>query len=264
MKMGKVTSIDIGELAAGYDDKRRIESTEFNRLLGWILHYGKVGGRVLEIGCGTGFYLVPLARRLPETRCYGIDITDAMLIQAKAKAKEKGRVNCFLAKADAHYLPFKEDGFDFVLMSQVLHYFQDLHRVAADVHRISISRNADPEFIINTSNLTQIAPDQALVNINSTNQLNVRPLPRIPDHTTSNRATPELHCLSFGHHLTSQSVFYYSTRVAFAIVRWYMTWMFGRSVPTCTNTILCNRTRLARPLEVMSCGKRAVFVEPGR
>lgn len=137
MKMNKLTSIDIGELAADYDDKRRMDPAELERLLDWILHYGKVTGRLLEIGCGTGFYLAPLARRLPEVHCCGIDITDAMLTQAKAKKKEKGLANYLLAKADAHHLPFKEDCFDFVLMSQVLHYFQDMPGVAADVHRVS-------------------------------------------------------------------------------------------------------------------------------
>jgi len=137
MKIDKVASIDLTELAAGYDAKRQMDPAEFERLLECIFHYGKVAGRVLEIGCGTGFYLVPLAQRLPGASCYGIDITDAMLTQAKAKAEEKGHGNCFLARADAHYLPFKEEAFDFVLMPQVLHFFQDLDRVAADVHRVS-------------------------------------------------------------------------------------------------------------------------------
>ena len=137
MEMDNVVSIDIAELAAGYDDKRRVEPSEFERLLDWICYYGRVAGRALEIGCGTGFYLVPLAQRLPEACLYGVDITDAMLTQAKVKAEKKGHSNCFLAKADAHYLPFKEGSFDFVLMSQVMHYFQDKCRVAADVHRVS-------------------------------------------------------------------------------------------------------------------------------
>ncbi len=137
MKMDTVPSVDIAELATSYDDKRRMDPVGFERLRGWIFHYGKVPGRVLEIGCGTGFYLVPLAKHLPGAHCYGIDITEAMLAQAKAKAKEKDSGNCLLAKADAHYLPFKEDCFNFVLMFQVLHYFQDMRRVAADVHRVS-------------------------------------------------------------------------------------------------------------------------------
>ena len=135
--MGKVVAIDIEGLAAGYDDKRRMDPAEFERLLGLILRYGGVGGRALEVGCGTGFYLVPLAQRLPQVQCYGIDPADAMLSQAKAKATEEGLDNCLLAKADAHSLPFRKGSFDFVLMSQVLHYFHDLRKVAREVHRAS-------------------------------------------------------------------------------------------------------------------------------
>ena len=137
MKIDRVAFTNIAQLAAGYDDKRRMDPAEFERLLEWISHYGKVTGQVLEVGCGTGFYLVPLAQRLPGAHYCGIDIADAMLTQASAKAKDKGLGNCLLAKADAHYLPFKEESFDFVLMSQVLHYFQNMPRVAAGVHRVS-------------------------------------------------------------------------------------------------------------------------------
>ncbi len=87
MKIDRVASIDIAKLAAGYDDKRRMDPTEFERLLEWISHYGKVTGQVLEVGCGTGFYLVPLAQRLPGAHYCGIDIADAMLTQASCQGK---------------------------------------------------------------------------------------------------------------------------------------------------------------------------------
>jgi SAM-dependent methyltransferase len=40
---------------------------------------------VLEIGCGSGYYLVPLAERLSRASFYGVDVTDAMLASAKGK-----------------------------------------------------------------------------------------------------------------------------------------------------------------------------------
>jgi len=57
-----VPSINIEKLAADYDRKRRMNPAEFKRLLALMLRYGKVRGKVLEIGCGTGFFLLPLAR----------------------------------------------------------------------------------------------------------------------------------------------------------------------------------------------------------
>jgi len=49
MKIDKVASIDLTELAAGYDAKRQMDPAEFERLLERIFYYGKVAGRILEI-----------------------------------------------------------------------------------------------------------------------------------------------------------------------------------------------------------------------
>ena len=135
----EVPSINIEELAADYDRKRRMDPAEFKRLLALMLRYGKVRGKVLEIGCGTGFFLLPLARRLTRVPCCGIDIAGALLAQAKARAREMGLDNCFLTRADARDLPLPAGSFDFVLMSQVWHYFPDRPRVAAEVSRVSKS-----------------------------------------------------------------------------------------------------------------------------
>jgi len=134
--MSRVPTLNISELAADYDEKRRMEPADFQRLLDLIFRYGRPGGQVLEIGCGTGFYLIPLAQRLSHARCYGIDVAPSMLTQAQAKLRNLGLDNCLLCQADAHRLPFRRQNFDFVLLSQVLHYFQDRSRVAWDISRL--------------------------------------------------------------------------------------------------------------------------------
>lgn len=60
------------------------------------------GGRVLELGCGTGRNLVLAARRYPQARCFGVDISDQMLETARAKVAKaglSGRIR--LAQGDA-------------------------------------------------------------------------------------------------------------------------------------------------------------------
>ncbi|MDH6232457.1 S-adenosylmethionine-diacylgycerolhomoserine-N-methyltransferase [Mesorhizobium soli] len=60
------------------------------------------GGSVLELGCGTGRNIVLAARRYPDARFYGLDISTEMLETAKAAiAREgiSGRVT--LARGDA-------------------------------------------------------------------------------------------------------------------------------------------------------------------
>jgi len=60
------------------------------------------GGKVLEIGCGTGRNLICAARRYPRARFYGVDISAAMLEQATASV-ERAEILApiALAKGDA-------------------------------------------------------------------------------------------------------------------------------------------------------------------
>ena len=151
--MSNLQSVDLSELALDYDAKRRMESQDFEKLLGYMLHYGKVEGDALEIGCGPGYYLAPLAQRLPKTRFYGVDITDAMLASAKDKMHQQALTNCSVAKGDAHYLPFVDHAFNFVLMSQVLHYFENLPMVIAEVYRVT---KAEARVLVVTSSHLQL------------------------------------------------------------------------------------------------------------
>ena len=58
--------------------------------------------RVLEIGCGTGRNLVAIARRYPQARCYGVDISQAMLATASASVARAGLApRIALAQGDA-------------------------------------------------------------------------------------------------------------------------------------------------------------------
>lgn len=48
------------------------------------------GGTVIEIGCGTGRNLVAAAKRWPDARYFGIDISEAMLETARASVEKAG------------------------------------------------------------------------------------------------------------------------------------------------------------------------------
>jgi S-adenosylmethionine-diacylgycerolhomoserine-N-methlytransferase len=60
------------------------------------------GARVLEIGCGTGRNLIMAARKYPDARCFGIDVSTEMLnsaTEAISRASLTARVS--VAHADA-------------------------------------------------------------------------------------------------------------------------------------------------------------------
>ena len=48
------------------------------------------GGTILEVGCGTGRNLILAARRYPDARLYGFDISKEMLVTARASIERAG------------------------------------------------------------------------------------------------------------------------------------------------------------------------------
>lgn len=61
-----------------------------------------VASTVLEVGCGTGRNLIAVARRHPDARLYGLDISEAMLEQARRNVAQAGLSHrIMLAQADA-------------------------------------------------------------------------------------------------------------------------------------------------------------------
>ena len=60
------------------------------------------GGTVLEIGCGTGRNLILAAKRYPQARFYGFDISSEMLKTARANIAAAGLSNrVMVAEGDA-------------------------------------------------------------------------------------------------------------------------------------------------------------------
>lgn len=85
----------------------------------------QAGATVLEVGCGTGRNLIRAARAWPEARFYGLDISAAMLVTARAKVAAAGLADrIVLAQADAAAFDaqalFGRPQFDRVLFSYTL------------------------------------------------------------------------------------------------------------------------------------------------
>lgn len=91
------------------------------------------GARVLEVGVGTGLSL-PLYS--PRWRVTGIDISDAMLDQARARLADLGRDNVDLRRMDARELAFPDGNFDAVVAPYVMSVVPDPDRVMAEMARV--------------------------------------------------------------------------------------------------------------------------------
>jgi phosphatidylethanolamine/phosphatidyl-N-methylethanolamine N-methyltransferase len=78
----------------------------------------RIGGRVLEVGVGTGISLPQYASQL---RIFGTDISEAMLRKAKRRVTGLGLKNVEgLAVMDAEKLEFPDDSFDVVMAQYVV------------------------------------------------------------------------------------------------------------------------------------------------
>jgi len=78
----------------------------------------KIGGRVLEVGVGTGISLPQYASHL---RIFGTDISEAMLRKAKRRVDDLSLKNVEgLAVMDAEHLEFPDNSFDVVMAQYVV------------------------------------------------------------------------------------------------------------------------------------------------
>jgi S-adenosylmethionine-diacylgycerolhomoserine-N-methlytransferase len=94
------------------------------------------GGTVLELGCGTGRNLILAARKYPAARFYGIDISEVMLITARANVAKAGLSGqILLAQGDASRVDtavaFGVPAFDRVFISYALSMIPPWREAAA-------------------------------------------------------------------------------------------------------------------------------------
>src|SRR3977135_480076 len=83
-----------------------------------IAEADKIGGRILDVGVGTGLSLSDYAR---STRLCGVDISEPMLCKAQSRVRALGLSNVeTLAVMDAKNLAFADGSFDAVGAEYVL------------------------------------------------------------------------------------------------------------------------------------------------
>lgn len=95
---------------------------------------GPVAGRVLDIGCGTGILTESLLTRAGVTAVVGVDITDPLLDQARAKVVDP---RASFDRADAAALPYGRDGFDHALSLLVVNFLEDRSTCVREAMRVT-------------------------------------------------------------------------------------------------------------------------------
>lgn len=88
------------------------------------------GARVLDIGCGIGTYVEKFAAL--HAQAFGVDVDEDKLVRGN---HEKGIETLALSFSEA--LPYADDGFDGVLLHEVIEHVTDDRETIREAHRVT-------------------------------------------------------------------------------------------------------------------------------
>lgn len=129
------------EIKDGYGEEKffkeleriKVEDTEIFTSDYW--GFNKYNGKkVLDIGCGPGWYTVSYGRGGADVT--GVDLTERAVTLASKFIEFEGLENTKVRQADAQNLPFENETFDLVASSGVLHHVPDPLAAFREVRRV--------------------------------------------------------------------------------------------------------------------------------
>lgn len=120
------------------------------------------GDRVLDIGCGPGFYVKELLETVgPNGSVAGVDRSADML--AVATRRVEGKPNVELCEGAAKALPFADESFDRALSVQVFEYIEDVPAALREVRRVLRPGGGLVIWDVDWGTVSWHATDQALM-----------------------------------------------------------------------------------------------------
>ncbi|MCI4673959.1 class I SAM-dependent methyltransferase [Candidatus Mycolicibacterium alkanivorans] len=102
--------------------------------------------RIADIACGTGILAARIADELHPEQVYGVDMSDGMLRQARARSAEVQWL-----KGPAEQLPFDDGALDAVVTTSAFHFFdqpaalREFHRVLRPGGLVAVATIGPPQ-----------------------------------------------------------------------------------------------------------------------
>jgi ubiquinone/menaquinone biosynthesis C-methylase UbiE len=113
-----------------------LDGMEANRRRTFDLLGVKSDSKVLDVACGSGNYLLDVARIVGEQgKAVGLDLSEALLGVAQTRAREQG-VPIELHHGDATALPFPDNSFSGGHMERLLQYLPDPSAAINELKRV--------------------------------------------------------------------------------------------------------------------------------
>jgi SAM-dependent methyltransferase len=127
-------NIDYSQMADNYD---RLRTLSDEALTEWVEHIVDLSGvdqdgRLLDVGCGTGRFTIPLAERT-DAAIYGLDPASEMLANALNKG---GADRVHWVRGEGEGLPFNDDSLDCVFVSFTVQHLTDMKQAVDEAFRV--------------------------------------------------------------------------------------------------------------------------------
>ncbi len=95
------------------------------------------GQRVLEVGCGPGFFTVPAAEIVgKEGIVRAIDVSPLAVERVRGKIQQAGEINAEVALADAAHTGLPDGSFDLAFVFGLARPIGSLEAIWAELHRV--------------------------------------------------------------------------------------------------------------------------------
>lgn len=131
---------DIGIFATTAGGLGKFNDGAGNALAGWLKRNAPdlKPKRILDLGCGMGHSLLPVAAAYPEAEVIAIDVAAPLLRFAHARAKSMGINNITFVQANAEHVPEPDGSFDFVFTTMFLHETSNtaIRNIINETHRL--------------------------------------------------------------------------------------------------------------------------------
>jgi ubiquinone/menaquinone biosynthesis C-methylase UbiE len=99
--------------------------------------WGIAGGKVLDVGTGTGLTAVGFAQGIPGVEVTGLDLSAVAIEVAGEYAQKSGLASrVFFEEGDAEEMPFEDGAFDLVISGSTLHLVNDPIRMFDEIRRV--------------------------------------------------------------------------------------------------------------------------------
>ncbi len=112
----------------------RLKFQEPSKLIGLLELFP--GAKVADVGCGSGFFTLEVARRLDGGEVWAVDISQEMLDRLKEHMEKEEIHNVNPLLSQESQIPLKDCHLDRVLLSTVLHEAEDKVAFLKEIRRV--------------------------------------------------------------------------------------------------------------------------------